>query len=210
MEPATKRIVTLGSIAFVIIFFVLIAITITSVKNRGTGVIQVTTAIPTDATATIDGAKIATNVEVRIKAGQHKLDVSRDGFTTKSQTITVKTGQDTATYTTYLSVANATGQKWLDDHPGLAIELEGAGSRAYEAAAEQTTLDNPIVEQLPLVDPQFRIDYGASAKYPNDNSKVGIYIQAIDPAGRQAALSLLRDKGFDPADLELIFVTPQV
>ncbi len=209
-QGQNKQLYIIGGIATVIIIVGIVMMSIASVRNRNTGVIEVQAKVPTDATAMIDGDKIDVGSEVRVKSGKHKLMVSRKGFTTNTQNITVTTGQDTAIYTIYLQAADQTGQKWLDDHTGSAIELEGSGSRAYDALSAQNTLNNPIVEQLPLIDPQFRIDYGTSESHPNDSNRIGIYIQASDPSGRQAALSLLRDKGFDPSDMELIFVTPQV
>ncbi|MGF7229087.1 MAG: PEGA domain-containing protein [Candidatus Saccharibacteria bacterium] len=209
MDPQTRRYVTFGGLIGIAIIGWIIMASIHTITTRNTGLIEVQTIVPTDATATLDSKKILTGVEVRASAGKHTLTVSRDGFASQTQTISVVNGQDTKTYSLYLSPSNGTGQAWLTANPGAAIQLEGRGSRAYDQLVTQNDANNPIVQQLPMIDPQYRIDYGVSAEHPLDEHAIGIYIQASNPQGRQLALGALRDKGFDPSDLEIIFVAAQ-
>lgn len=209
MDPQTRRYLLFGGIIAIAIIGWVISASVHVLTTRNTGLIEVQAVVPTDATATLDNKKINTNVEIRVGIGKHKLAFSRSGFASQTQTISVADGQATKTYNIYLSPSNSTGEEWLSANPSAAIQLEGQGSRAYDQLVAQNDANNPIVQQLPIIDPQYRIDYGVSAEHPNDEHAIGIYIQTSTPQGRQLALQALRDKSFDPSNLEIIFVAAQ-
>lgn len=164
--------------------------------------------VPNDSTITLNGHKIPQGKAIGVNQGTYTLKVSRNGFATQTQTVTIA-NRDKKDIKIYLLANNDIGQHWLDLHPEQAIEIEGTGSQAYDKLSTQNTNNTPIVSQLPIYDPQFRIDYGLSEEHPNDSNAVGIYITALTPLGRQLALQAIRDNGYDPSDMEIIFQTPQ-
>jgi hypothetical protein len=164
--------------------------------------------VPNDSTATLNGRKIATGRAIGANQGIYTLKITRNGFATQTQSVTIKNRQAKEVQI-YMLSNGPVGDDWLGLHPTQAIEIEGSGSRAYDKLSAENTANNPIVTQLPLYDPRFRIDYGGSSEHPNDSSAIGIYITAQTPDARQAALQLIRDKGFDPSTMEINFETPQ-
>lgn len=77
-----------------------------------------------------------------------------------------------------------------------------------ESVAKTDAYENtyPITKNLPLdISPEYRIDYGTSIKYPNDPSKIALYISANSSLNKHAALQAIYLFGYDPSDYEIIF-----
>jgi hypothetical protein len=65
---------------------------------------------------------------------------------------------------------------------------------------------DPLISKLPLdVSPAFIIDYGASVKYPDDPTKIAIYIFSANPSNKHDAISSIYFLGYDPSDYEIVF-----
>ncbi len=85
-------------------------------------------------------------------------------------------------------------------------QQEIAGGQNAVNAAEDIEKNAPAVVNLPAIDINYRIDSGASVKYPTRDGAVAIYIRATDAEGRQAALEWFGDNSYDVTDYEVIFV----
>ncbi len=188
-----------GIIAAILIIFG----TITGIRKQLEGGLQVNV-VPKDSTIMIGTTKVPANKLVGIGAGTYTVAVSRNGFATQKKSVTIKSRQNN-TQAFYLAPNSPAGEQWLSDNPLQAYLLEGNSSRSYDQLAASNTAKYPIVTQLPMYDPSFSITYGASQEHPKDSSAIALYINAYDPSARQAALQLIRDKGFDPSDMEIVF-----
>lgn len=192
------------SLAVVIVIgFMLLAL----LGKRYNGSLQVN-AVPNDSTVTIKGHTLKSNELISLRAGTYTVSVSRHGFATTTETTTIKS-RKTQTIQVFLSANSNEGQDWLRTHPDQVALIEGRGSTVYDQLSATNTAKYPIIKQLPLYDPRFRIDYGSSEEHPNDSNAIALYINALDPSGRQAALQLIRSLGYDPSDMEIVFTTPQ-
>lgn len=163
---------------------------------------------PNDSTITINNHKVVQGKVIGVNQGTYTLKVSREGFATQSQKFTIK-NRESKEIKIYLLSNSSIGDQWLNLHPEQATEIEGTGSRAYDKLSAQNTTKNPFVSELPIYDPRFRIDYGLSQEHPDDSNAVAIYITSSSPIGRQTALQSIRDNGYDPSDMEIIFEAPQ-
>jgi hypothetical protein len=160
---------------------------------------------PSNAKVTLNDKTI--NTSSSLPPGTYLLTASRYDFDTKELTVTVKAGK-TAPYTIALVPSNASGRQWLVDHPDQQAIADSVQSQQFDSAAEHNSKNSPIVSDLPQfvnIPNPWRIDYGSSTKYPHDATKVGLYITADSPQGRQSALTWMYAHGYNPADYEIIF-----
>lgn len=82
------------------------------------------------------------------------------------------------------------------------------------ASTQKTSIDQtdayektyPITNNLPLdISPEYKIEFGSSVKYPNDPSKIALYISSNSNKNTHAALQAIYLFGYDPSDYEIIF-----
>jgi len=171
-------------------------------KTHGTLVVNT---IPKDTVVVVDDkTTVLVGYKISLPKGTHSITLSRDGFKTQTQQVTIVAGK-TNTVPVLMEIANATGDQWLKDNPDQASLREGIGGTLGGQKNDQIQSKYPLVSSLPLADALFRIDAGVSKAHPNDPTSVAIYITAPTPTGRQAALDLIKLKGYNPGDYEIIF-----
>lgn len=178
------------------------------------GIIEATTsrvtvdAVPYDMELRLDGKQVpAYGGPVRMAPGSHEFVAKRNGFGERTIKFDIKAGEN-KDMQVYLYPNSAEGEKWLKENPEQATKLEGETGKQLREQSSQRTIKYPILEQLPVIDPTFRIDYGVSKKNPDDPSSVALYIQALDQEGRNNAIDWIRYNGYKPEDYEIIYVTP--
>lgn len=190
------------------LFTVFIGYWLTTAASRqpSNTIIQIAAA-PSGSSATINGnsASIGNN---SVSPGTYNIKVSKSGFATQSQTISVGQGH-TVLVGLSLKPNTAKTQDWYAKHPDDQSLSDAIGSKLSDF--ENTTLQqsNPIWSQLPIIygDGQgglIKISPGVSL---TANGPPAIYVYASTPQLRQGVLTYLRSHGVDPAQIDIVFKT---
>ena len=162
---------------------------------------------PTNSSITLDGKSFSAGKK-SVAPGKYALVVKHDSFLTTTQEVVVKQGQ-----LTKLAVAldpdGIKGEQWLLDHPNEASLREKVMSPIVSEQANKLTKSMPIVTELPHIDNFYRVDYGASKKYPNDKAKIALYVRYYTPDGRAQADEWLVFKGVSLDKTEVIYLDMQ-
>lgn len=144
---------------------------------------------------------------VKVRPGSYAVVVSKSGFNTSRETITVFKGE--AKYVGVALVSNSPSTAdWYETHPLDAKKAEGISSKNFDIKTQQQAAKLPIIRELPWVDLLYRVDYGPSMKRPNDPESVALYITYYSESGKTQALQWLKFKSYTPDSTEMIFKTP--
>lgn len=164
---------------------------------------------PKDSSLLLDGKTTISAGKQKISAGKHSLKITRDGFLSETQSFTAKSGELT-TVLVSLTPNSEEGFKYQKDNQDEFINIQNLGSIEYSKGADALSKNYPILSKLPQdISPLYTIFYGESKIYPNNPTKIAIYIGSSSPANKQAALSSIYDMGYDPSDYEIIFESLQ-
>ncbi|MBH2007659.1 carboxypeptidase regulatory-like domain-containing protein [Candidatus Saccharibacteria bacterium] len=154
--------------------------------------------VPRDATVkTNTGEALTSRGEAYLKPGEYKVTVAREGFA--SQTRDLRVSEDSTPYI-YIGLAGKSKESidWQESHKSEYQRLE---LLTVEKNREYNTLfksANPIVNILPIKDPYYSIDY---RNY--DDKSVELVVWGTSAEKRQAALTFLRKKGYEPTDYRI-------
>lgn len=146
-------------IVAVVIFVIMIAI------GLGGSVLQsqmgklVVTSIPDDSTVTLDGKPIKSNGTTYTQPGKHTIKATRNQFKDQTQNFSIVSGE-TKAFNFYMLSDGDAGHQWLKDHPDQASAIEGYYGTQIFNKATALYENNVILQQLPVIDNTYRIDYG--------------------------------------------------
>lgn len=160
-------------------------------------------AVPSGVAIVLDGRGIRQGT-TKVSPGDYDIEVKKEGFLSQKKRVLVKKSERVYVGVS-LSPNSESTKNWYRDHADDARKAEGISSKNFDFASEKQTNELPVLKYLPFEAHYFSISSGRSLKYPDDSNKVGIYINAETPTGRQFALDWLRSKGQDPSTLEIIF-----
>lgn len=197
-----KKII-LAALTFIAIFLIAVSFYVYSNKKVTTGVNIVV--VPADSKIILDGKTVSSGNN-STKPGKHTIEVMHDNFNNDKKTVSVSDNQ-VKLVAISLSSSNSDGKKWQDSHQSEYLELEATTYR--ETQQKRTNLANryPLIKSLPKdLSPAYRIDYGISKKYPDDQDRIAIYVRYDNPTNKFAAIKTIYDLGYDPSDYEIIFV----
>jgi len=167
----------------------------TNATRKGTIAVTVDV-VPTDSRITINNQSSHKGT-VWLNPGTYTFVASKTGFSDAKITLTIsKTNNYVALNPTAVS---EDAKKWVSDH---GYEIDGLGTRAFEASGEQTVKSFPLVSKLPYTTDDFRMTYNYSKA---DSSSVYIIVTGADADGRTKALQWVKDSGYDPADYTFVF-----
>lgn len=185
-------------ITILIIFAGIIAYA-TYINIAHAGKVAVTVGIvPSDATATANGQKISPGTTY-LAPGEYKIEVSKDGFESYSQSQTIN---DSQTYiVASLAPQSDEANQWAKDHQQDYLnneELGGASANQYGTAYSKKY---PIVGLLPYSNYIYTIGYQNDPSDPTNQT----LLLTIDAAqgSRNAAVEQIRSLGFDPTDYNI-------
>ena len=167
------------------------------------------TKAPSDMKLFVDNKEVKTDATgvLEIAPGKHTLKGTRTDFVEREISITVKE-DDTIDTELFLDPLNAVGNQYLLDHPDEAALYSAKSSQEFDKTVKIMLENSPIVQELPIIDPNWRMDYGESVKHTDIDGAIAIYIYATSPEARQNALGWMRLQGYDPSDYEIIFEQP--
>lgn len=189
----------------VIIFLLSLALFIVSSQKTANEVDVTIKIAPSDSIITIDNKINAKNGTVRLSPGKHSFVFKREGFIEVKDTITVYKTEPNLVIKG-LTPNSAEGDKYVNQHPKEYEEIGQIGDQEAERTGILLTEKNPLILDLPAdVSPQYRIDYGVSVRYPDDQTKIAIYISSASAKDKSNAIQIIYDLGYDPSDYEIIF-----
>lgn len=187
----------------VILLFIAYSIFV-SIRNTGKSVVVVSVA-PKDAKLLLDQTKYIKSGNDRIAPGNHVIKASRVGFVTEEQHFIVSKDVSNVVLVALTPNSNV-GTTYLNNHQNEFIKIGDLGEQQNNRITAVIIKQYPIVNHLPAdLSPLFTINYGKSKKYPNDPTKIAIYISAANPANRQSALLYFFSMGYDPSNYEIVF-----
>ncbi|TDO54640.1 PEGA domain-containing protein [Kribbella sp. VKM Ac-2527] len=160
--------------------------------------------IPNDLTLTLDGKPIKANGDVKVRAGEHTLTATRDGFQSYTETVTAK-GGDPLFVKMYLFSNDPAGRAWEQDNPDQALEAEAEAGRRYDEIQKRLRSKYPILLELPYIGPGFKATYTDSKSDPDNPEAISLKIQLFDSEGKTKALEWIEGHGYDPATLDIIY-----
>lgn len=161
-------------------------------------------AAPMDSTIKIDGRSVSAST-YRVKPGTHVVSVSRPGFAAESKSFSPQKGE--VLYAGFVLVSNSSSTaSWYQAHSADQRLAEKISGRLFQQSSTAQIQKLPLIKSLPLIDQEFRIDFGQSKAHPNDPASVAIYITYYSDQGKQTALNWIKFKGYDPSKLEIIYV----
>lgn len=194
-----KKIIIITSVIVLLLIAVIYVVNVKPVKTGFNIVV-----VPSDSKVLMDGKPVGSG-NVVAKPGKHSIEVSHKDFsTTKTEGLSID--NQIVTIPIGLNPNTDAGIKWKSDHNSEYLALDGLVSEQFNNESGVMAKTYPIVADLPKdISPIFRIDYGVSKRYPNDPTKIALYVSSDNPADKVAALKYIYVMGYDPSDYEIIF-----
>ncbi len=156
------------------------------------------TAVPADATITVNGNKVKNGTHW-LTPGTYKVTATKDGFIARTKSVAVTNEKNQNVVTMSLSPQSDTAKRWADAHDNEYKKNEEYGAIEARANGEYFVRKNPVTNVLPYTDPYYEIAY----KRVGDD--VRITIATSSPRYRYLAVQKFRDLGFNPTDFRIIF-----
>lgn len=141
----------------------------------------------------------------KVRPGKYTLSVSKKGFNSESLEVEIK-DKENRFVGTILQPNSDTTANWYNNHRDDARLAESVTAQIGDQYIKDAIANNPLLAELPFIGPSFeyRIDYGSSQQ----NSQwpaINIWTDPNVEDARQAALGWIRQRGFDPEKMEIIY-----
>jgi hypothetical protein len=194
-------------LATIAIFVIIVAVTIINfLAGRGKDVIGVAVA-PKNAKLVLDNTKTIRLGEQKFTTGTHTIKATRAGF--KDQIKDFNTQDLIKTVWFNMIPKDDSGKKYVASHQKEFDRIIKIENEATVATVDSMVVRYPIIEKLPVnFSSQFIINYGPSKKYPENLTRLALYITAYSPTDKQSAITYIYGLGFDPSDYEIVFGDP--
>jgi hypothetical protein len=161
-------------------------------------------AAPEGAKTSIDGKRSHVG-ENKAVPGKHTITISRDGFKQQSKSTTTGVGE-----IAYIGVAltpnSSETSNWYDDHPNDQKLSDGIASHSSDYTSEKASQKNTLLQQLPLsfggASGEIKLESGIPIV---GSSEPAVYVTAATPGDRQSVLAWMRNNGYEPANMDMVF-----
>lgn len=140
---------------------------------------------------------------IKVKPGNYQVVISHPGFATSTRSVLVVKGDNKYIGVALVSNSSSTAN-WYKNNPGDERLAEAISSKNFAVLQSEQEKSLPLIKDLPLIDQQYRVDYGKSLKHPTDPAAVAIYVTYYSNDGKQQALDWLKFKGYTPSNTEVI------
>ena len=197
-----KRI-AIAVIVFVLLIIIIIVITLITGRKPSTGIEFIV--VPDNATVVIDSKKVTVNYEsvIKTETGTVTVELSKDGFESKTETIDVKEGSISSLYVYLKPLTDAAKEEVKPTIMQQRIERIGGHfvTKSTEAMGEKYS----FINKLPIVEKYYTIT--PCSVVPTDLNVMGICVTlAIDnPYYRDEALKSMQANGIDPTKWTVIY-----
>lgn len=155
--------------------------------------------VPSDATIHIGDTSITNKQSVYLKPGDYSITVSKDGFESTTQKITVSE-DTTAHIIAALYPVSSDATAWYNAHQDDYYKLEGIAGTVANEAGQEFINKYPITGSLPIQKATYLIGY----KKTDNQKNIIITITAYE-GYRESALQEIRNLGFDPSNYTIEF-----
>jgi|GEM_PF-1453093 len=198
LTPRMKKTVFFGSI-FVI--FILPALFFSVKKSIYSATITLTYA-PKSSDVKI-GSTQGVFGDNDVQPGTYKVVISKKGFDTYTEEVTVTYGQKVSVEAALVSNDPSTAN-WYQTHTEDYTIAQGITDRKADKQYANMIETFPIAKDLPIVGlySAYRVDYGVS---PTEQGKLAVYITSQTEAYKQQAIAAVQAKGYDLANYEVVY-----
>ena len=207
MEEQKKKKKILLITGGVIALIVLISAIFMIIESRKSATLEIMVA-PISAKVSIDG-KVYKNGTYKFEPGRVEVTITMDGFDSKEETLDLQANVTTKLYT-YLMPSDGTFG-WYLEHEEDQMILNTIGDTEASENSKTYVEKYPIITALPIIYAnydekwnytEFRIDGGGF-----DDCEKSFCIKITDSTGGnyERALGLIKEKGFNPEDYEIIY-----
>lgn len=188
-----RRSITIIIIALVLIIggFIIYS-AINSFTRRGKSSVIIYT-VPTDTIISVNGVQEKKST-LYLQPGKYEITAKSDGFYEQKLNITV--ADEDINLPIILEPRSSEAKDWMENNEEKYREAERIAGENLVQRGEEIRNKHPIIDKLPYRRSLFRIDYYIEES--GDNFK--IQITSSSALGRQTAIELIRNWGFEPTD----------
>lgn len=161
--------------------------------------------LPSDSKLTIDG-KSARAGTVYFTKTTHTLKAGRQYFTDVTKTINFATFDKSQTIYLQPLPDSYQAKQYLSDHPDIQQQREAADGKQAEQIQNELS-KNKLIGLLPYSGPgnEYVVDYRSETQADGVSQKITYYIEADTNQTKQAALDWIKQQGFDPTKLTIVY-----
>jgi hypothetical protein len=202
MKNRALLVVALGLLVVLFVGYLIFSFYRNSVYSAGITV----ELVPSGSKLTVNSVGTKAGV-IKVKPGQVNVTATHAGFTPYTKTLNVTKGNNMYVGIVLASNSNTTA-RWYQDHTNDGKIAERISSKSFDQTSAQSVANVPFISKLPFLGPglEFRIDYGQNGE--NDlGGNPAIYITAPTTEAQQDAITWIKNQGYDPAKLKIIYVT---
>jgi len=198
LTPKMKKIVFFG-VLFAI--FVIPALFFTIRRSIYSATIVLTYA-PKSSVVKI-GSMNGTFGDNEVQPGTYKIVISKQGFDTYTEDVTVAFGQKVSVEAA-LNSNDASTANWYQTHTEDYTIAQGIGDRKADKQYASMMETFPIAKDLPIVGlySSYRVDYGIS---PTKKGKFAVFITSQTEDYKKQAIAAVQAKGYDLAKYEVVY-----
>lgn len=195
-----RSVITLVSLLSVSL---ILTIAFFSFQNRGKTAQAELVVAPQSASLTLNGKKVKAGI-VRLKPGSYTLVATKSGFETASK-VFIASDTELPYVGIVLDSNSPATQNWYRDNIEDQRLAESITGRQSDQNSEKVISKNGLLTKLPYFGPgsEYRIDAGVSVK---GSSEPAIYIRSVSEQSKQDALNWIRQQGFNPESMEIIYL----
>lgn len=186
----------------VVVAFAAFAVAWLSASRSGDGDALVTVEVsPKDSKLYLNGKGIRAD-KMRLKPGEYVFIAQKDGYLEDRFKLNITKDSNELYVGLLPSPESEEAKVWVSDNYA---ERESIGGKAAYDRGDYIRENNPVINDLPYfsVAGPYKIDYGLSST--SSDAHPYLLITYSSPDGRKKALDWLRNKGHDPAFLDIRF-----
>ena len=163
---------------------------------------------PYTASVKVGDSKFSAFGEVRMIPGEYDVEVSADGFETKTGHLVLKEGE-IFDFSLYLDSNSEETANWYAENPGDDLIVGEVKNQEAQKRLDDLMEKEPVLEDLPLTVEFYSDDFSKYTKYilsyGIDNSKRGFYLIMKDYTGEGmgAGITKLTEMGMNPVGVEM-------
>lgn len=161
---------------------------------------------PIGSSITIDGDGVRGGTH-KVVAGTHRITATKKGFKSQTQTITTKPG-DTSYAGFILEASDPDLADWYENNEADQKWAEGISSHISDYESERTFASNSILQLLPYSFGNGKgdlIEISFGTPLVRSSTQQAVYVTADMSDDRQAALDWIKNNGFDPTNVDIVF-----
>lgn len=187
---------------FVVWFSYLVAVHTSSPNANSYLNVEVT---PQSSRVVVDGVKVRPG-KVAVVPGVHNITFSKKGFSTEHLSASAQVNQ-TVYVGAVLQSNSPDTSDWYETHPLDRNLVDGIASHQADYEQKVALQTMPFLKQLPLVYGDGHggiINISPGAPMP-PSTLPAIYVTAPSPQDRQSAVIFIRSRGYDLADMNIVY-----